>query len=69
MADAFHNPDQEKENTNIEESVKNILTNIGEDDILESVKKYWGTDTIVEDSFASERSYINALPENYKEKK
>ena len=70
MADAFQNVDLEKINQDVKKTVQEVLKNIDVGSIRQSVR-----DTIKSldlpksiDSFSEDRSYINALPEKYKEK-
>ena len=70
MADAFQNIDLEQINKDVEKKVKGILDNLDLESINERVKEKLSTIEALktEDKFSSERTYINALPETYKEK-
>ena len=70
MADAFPNIDTEKINQDIEKKIKGALDNIDFEAIDKRITDKIKSLNLPEskDSFSSERSYINALPETYKEK-
>ena len=70
MADAFQNIDLEQINKDVEKKVKNILDNLDLESIDQRVKEKLSTIEALktDDKFSSERTYINALPETYKEK-
>ena len=70
MADAFPNLDLEQINKDVEKKVKNILDNLDLESINEKVQEKLKSLNLPEsvDTFSDDRSYINALPETYKEK-
>jgi hypothetical protein len=70
MADAFQNIDLEQINKDVEKKVKGILDNLDLESINKRVKEKLSTIEALktDDAFSDDRSYINALPEKYKEK-
>ena len=70
MADAFQNIDLEQINKDVEKKVKGILDNLDLESIDQQVKEKLSTIEALksDDAFSDDRSYINALPETYKEK-
>ena len=70
MADAFQNIDLEQINKDVEKKVKGILDNLDLESINTRVKEKLSTIEAFksDDAFSDDRSYINALPEKYKDK-